>query len=255
MRHPGDREGHGASPLTWSGCILNLCRGESQAKICKHMDDRSHYINRLERSWTFASPSRGSQDLPPYFGETYAENPAPPRRPEREENQATVAVTMARTPIMRVARLTLRRATICDGRSSSKRSRERSHRDTEQKTTEDRWRRAVSEIGVQVVSCKDIGRVWLAVENFCFAADLFLGRGKRGRYCRSGPTSRFVRLSARVPVVNFLGGFHKILYFCSARGVQEFRAGRVNHHRRHNRARRKGRRLRARWTSPGMKLP
>jgi LexA-binding, inner membrane-associated putative hydrolase len=56
-----------------SGCILGLCRGESQAKICKPQRDRSMGISSLRRLMTFASWRRKSQKLQRDFGAQEAE--------------------------------------------------------------------------------------------------------------------------------------------------------------------------------------
>src|SRR4051812_13057527 len=47
-----------------SGCILDLCRGESQAKICKHGRSTFLNINSLQPAWTFASKFAAWQFLP-----------------------------------------------------------------------------------------------------------------------------------------------------------------------------------------------
>src|SRR3954467_2004967 len=64
MRQCRDREGHvGLTTGTESGCILGLCRGESQAKICKHAEARCPKISILRILWTFASGCQPSQIL------------------------------------------------------------------------------------------------------------------------------------------------------------------------------------------------
>src|SRR3954470_22458369 len=64
MRQCRDREGHvGLTTGTESGCILGLCRGESQAKICKHAVSRWLKISILRMLWTFASWRQPSQIL------------------------------------------------------------------------------------------------------------------------------------------------------------------------------------------------
>ena len=92
MRHPGDREGHGPSQWTWSGCILSLCRGESQAKICKHRHSRWLGINRLRVAWTFASRSGRSHDLHPYSEGAYAEKSTAAAMFERGKRGSSVCV-------------------------------------------------------------------------------------------------------------------------------------------------------------------
>src|SRR5262245_26525884 len=57
MRYGSDREGHG------NGCILGVCRGESQAKICKRVYAMWPKINMLLTPWTFASQLQGSRIL------------------------------------------------------------------------------------------------------------------------------------------------------------------------------------------------
>ena len=64
MRHRGDREGHGASAMGWSECILGSCRGESQAKFCAPQRVRSLEISVLRETVTFASRGWRSQILP-----------------------------------------------------------------------------------------------------------------------------------------------------------------------------------------------
>src|SRR6185295_13774052 len=63
MRHRGDREGHGASAMGWSECILGSCRGESQAKFCAPQRVRWLKISVLRERVTFASTPGGLQIL------------------------------------------------------------------------------------------------------------------------------------------------------------------------------------------------
>jgi hypothetical protein len=70
-------------PWIWSGCILGLCQGESQAKICKHHSARLLKISSLQERRTFASIRGHWQFFHPVSGphiEETAEDPSG-RRP------------------------------------------------------------------------------------------------------------------------------------------------------------------------------